>query len=155
MQSKALRALRNPQLARRLQEKGREQRTKKESSVPWTRNYPIAIASGISVLLFGLVGAAAISGVMPSEISRQNPHATPLVDTTAFAAAARKANCRNCGVVSSVRPIEVIAAEAKTKGYRVTVRMDDGSERSVSLAAQPGFGIGARVRINGSALERG
>jgi hypothetical protein len=33
--------------------------------------------------------------------------------------------------------------------------MDDGSERTLSLAAAPAFAVGARVRVNGHALERG
>jgi hypothetical protein len=33
--------------------------------------------------------------------------------------------------------------------------MDDGSERTLSQAAAPTFSVGARVRVNGNALERG
>lgn len=170
--------------------------------MPWTRNYPIVIASGVAVLLFSLVGVAAITGVLPKDVAKHNPHATPLIETTASAAAAKKSNCRNCGVVKAVRAVEVkgeasgVGAVAggvvgavvghevvegknqglatiagglggaiagheiekhskKQKVYRVTVRMDDGTERTVSLAAQPAFGVGSRVKVNGNALERG
>lgn len=113
----------------------------------WTRNYPLIIASGVAVLLFSLVGVAAISGVLPKDVAKHNPHATPLLETTASAAAAKKADCRHCGVVKAVSTHE--------KVYRVTVRMDDGTERTISLAAQPAYRVGARVKVNGNALERG
>jgi outer membrane lipoprotein SlyB len=39
--------------------------------------------------------------------------------------------------------------------WKVAVRLDDGSTRTLSLNAQPPFAAGERVRIvNGSALER-
>lgn len=170
--------------------------------MPWTRNYPIVIATGVAVLLFSLVGVAAISGVLPKDVIKHNPHATPLIETTASAAAAKKANCRSCGVVKAVRVIEVkgeasgVGAVAggvvgavighevvdgknqglatiaggvggavagheiekqtkKQKVYRVTVRMDNGTERTLSLAQEPAFSVGSRVKVNGNALERG
>lgn len=121
----------------------------------WTRNYPVVLASGIAILMFSLVGLAAISGVMPADISRHNPHATPLLETAASAAAAKKAGCRNCGFVLVVRAVEVSGEGEKRKAYRVSVRMDDGSERTLSFAAQPPVTVGSRVRVNGNALERG
>lgn len=38
--------------------------------------------------------------------------------------------------------------------YRVTVRMDDGSYRTVSLPAPPAFGVGDKVRVVESKLVR-
>jgi len=35
------------------------------------------------------------------------------------------------------------------------VRMDDGSERTVTQASAPAHAVGARVRVNGNTLERG
>jgi len=134
-----------------------------------TRNYPVVIGAGVAVLLFSLVGATAITGVLPQDIARYNPHTSPLLETTASAAAAKKANCRACGIVASIRPLEVrsegasVGASAgdEAKGaarqriYRVTVRMDDGSERTLSQSKAPLFAVGARVRVNGNAIERG
>jgi outer membrane lipoprotein SlyB len=175
---------------------------KKENSMGGTRNYPIVIAVGVAVLLFSLVGLAAITGVLPQDITKHNPHTSPLLETTASAAAAKKANCRACGVVASIRPVEVkgeasgagavaggvagavvgheivdgkyqgIATIAGAAGgalagneiekqvkkhtvYRVTVRMDDGSERTLTHSKAPVFAVGARVRVNGNAIERG
>lgn len=50
---------------------------------------------------------------------------------------------------------EVIGEGEKRKAYRVSVRMDDGTERTLSFAAQPSVTVGSRVRVNGNALERG
>ena len=122
----------------------------------WTRNYPIVIASGVAVLLFSLVGVAAISGVLPKDVIGHNPHATPFLESTASAAAAKRANCRHCGVVKALRVVEVQGETGKrNQVYRVTVRMDDGTERILSFADAPAHGVGSRVKVNGNALERG
>lgn len=115
------------------------------------RNYPVVLGSGIAVLMFSLVGAAAITGVLPA--SEEN--AAPL-EKTAAAAAASKVACKNCGVVAAVKPVKVKSDSSRVGSvYRVTVRMDDGSERTLSLAAAPAFAVGARVRVYGHILERG
>jgi hypothetical protein len=116
-----------------------------------TRNYPVAIGAGVgAVLLFSLVGAAAITGVLPAF-----DDGVPALEKTASAAAASKAACKNCGVVASVKAVKVKSdSSAGSSVYRVTVRMDDGSERTLSQAAR-NFSVGARVRVNGHVLERG
>lgn len=121
----------------------------------WTRNYPVVLGGGVAILLFSLVGGAAITGVMPQDIAKHNPLANPLVDTTASAAAAKRSNCRTCGVISAIRPIRIEGQSGTVAAYRVTVRMDDGSERMLSQSTQPLLPIGARVRIKGDAVEKG
>ncbi len=120
----------------------------------WTRNYPVVMGAGVAILLFSLVGAAAITGVLPQDIAKQNPLRTSLVDSTATAAAAKKGNCRDCGFVASIRPLEVTGGAVR-KVYRVTVRMDDGTERAVSQEKAPVFTVGTRVRVRAGAIERG
>jgi hypothetical protein len=83
-----------------------------------TRNYPVVIGGGIAVLLFSLVGAAAITGVLPSASERKGSLPEKVAKPTA---------CRNCGVVADVR-----APVSKHSPYRVVLRMDDGSERIVA-----------------------
>jgi outer membrane lipoprotein SlyB len=140
-----------PKLARALQEV-RGGSTNKENHMGWTRNYPLLMRAGAAVLfLFSLVAAAAMTGTL----SAGSPDRS---GNTAKAVAARKSACRNCGVVVWVRTVEVDTAKnrgAKQTGHSVTVRMDDGSERTLSQAAAPSFSVGARVRVNGNALERG
>lgn len=108
-------------------------------------NYPLLLAAGVTLLLSGLVGTAAVTGALP-----RAQVAPPVLGSTAAAAAARKARCRACGVVAAVRKVRVSG-----EVYRVTVRMDDGSERTVTSASAPAYGVGARVKVNGNALERG
>lgn len=44
----------------------------------------------------------------------------------------------------------------KTTSWRVTVRMDDGTTRSLTQATQPAFGVGEKVKIiNGGLVARG
>lgn len=112
----------------------------------WTRNYPVVMAGGVAVLLFSLVGAAAITGALPGSDREKKKAPAARND----AKAAPSSACSNCGVVAEVRPIG-----ARDIVYRVILRMDDGSERIVSQPAEPPFGIGARVRLNGRVLERG
>jgi hypothetical protein len=118
-----------------------------------SRNYPVVIGAGVAVLMFSLVGAAAITGVLPASNGSSDLLA---LEKTAAAAAASKAGCRTCGVVAAVKAVQVKSDSSGIGSvYRVTVRMDDGSERTLSLASAPAFAIGARVRVNGHALERG
>ncbi len=121
----------------------------------WTRNYPVVLGGGVAFLLFSLVGVAAITGVMPEDIALHNPLASPLLDSTASAAAAKHSNCRICGVIAAIRPIRIEGQSGTLAGYRVTVRMDDGRERTLSQTREPGLPIGARVRVKGESLERG
>jgi outer membrane lipoprotein SlyB len=103
-----------------------------------SRNYPLLIGAGVALVISGLVGAAAMTGVLPATESIQ-------------------ADCANCGVIAAVRTVQVQdeRASARVRMYHITVRMDDGSERTVTQVAVPAQGVGARVRLNGNALGRG
>ncbi|MGH8704199.1 MAG: glycine zipper 2TM domain-containing protein [Burkholderiales bacterium] len=173
------------------------------------RLHPILIVAGIAVLLFSLLGAAALTGVLSSATSRSGEAAAPVQKKQQPAArheaparAAQPAGCPSCGVIETIRAVEVqgdtsglgavaggvagavvgnqfgrgdgrtvmtIAGAAggayagnaieknvkKKTAYRVTVRLDDGSVRTLSQSAPPAFAVGERVRIvNGSLLER-
>jgi outer membrane lipoprotein SlyB len=119
----------------------------------FTRNYPVVIGAGVAVLMFSLMGAAAITGVLPASNADSSALA---LEKTAAAAAASKAACRTCGVIAAVKAVEVKSDSSSASSvYRVTVRMDDGSERTLSQAAAPAFAVGARVRVNGHLLEHG
>jgi len=106
--------------------------------------HPVVIGAAVAVLVFGALAAAALTGMLPIASSRPEYATPPAIKT---------AGCAHCGVVESVR-----VAEKNVKNstrYRVTVRMDDGSMRSVSLPTAPGYAVGDRVRVlNGSQLER-
>lgn len=169
---------------------------------------PVVIGAALAVLIFSALGAAALTGVLPISSSKSDGAAalakkTSAKTVTGTGVAANKAPvCPHCGVVESVRAIQVkgqasglgavaggvtgaivgnqfgagngrtamtIAGAAggayagneieknvkKSTVYRIAVRMDDGSVRSISLQTAPGYAVGDRVRIvNGSQLER-
>ena len=173
------------------------------------RTHPILIAAGIAVLLFSLLGAAALTGMLPHAITKPGePGAvaqagtTPAAGKTAPPRSPGQAPCANCGVVDA---IHAVAVKGKTSGlgavaggvaggllgnqigrgdartvmtvggaaggafagdaiegrmnkqtvWRVSVRLQDGSVRTLSQSAPPPFAIGDRVRIvNGTSLER-
>jgi outer membrane lipoprotein SlyB len=167
------------------------------------RTHPIVIAAAAAVLLFSLLGAAALSGVLPFAASKPGDAAAVAQrNATAQPRLAQVARCASCGVVEAIRTVEVqgeasglgaaaggvtgavvgnqigrgdtrtvmtVAGAAggayaghqiekqlkKSTAWRITVRLDDGSVRTLSQPAAPPFAIGDRVRIvNGSGLER-
>lgn len=106
----------------------------------WTRNYPVVMAGGLTVLLFSLVGAAAITGALPG--SDRDTKERSNAERIANAPALKRVPCADCALVADIRPIGL-----RPVGYSVVLRMDDGSERIVSQTAEPTFGVGARVRV--------
>ena len=106
--------------------------------------HPVVIGAAAAVLVSSVLGAAAIAGALPIATSRTEVAAAP---TT----------CAHCGVVEAVGAVAVeIEKDVKeSTPYRVTVRMDDGSKRSLSLPSASGYAVGDRVRVlSGSQLER-
>jgi hypothetical protein len=100
-----------------------------------------AIAS-VAVVVAALVGFAASRGGDKSEV--------------APAKAADAGACANCGTVEAIRTV-VVASGAdgvKRTVYRITVRMDDGSFRTLSQASPPSVAVGETVRINEGAVVR-
>ena len=174
-----------------------------------SRTHPILLAAGAAVLLFSLLGAAALTGLLPAVNSRTADYG-PLAQKAAAAAPAAhpsqrmrvaSAPCANCGVVESVRAVEAKgsgsgvgavagglaggllgnqighggtrtlltiggAAGGAYAGneiernlnrhtvWRVAVRLEDGSLRTLSQRTQPPFAVGDRVRIVDGAVER-
>lgn len=170
------------------------------------RTHPILIAAGVAVLLFSLLGAAALTGVLPSASSFGSSSAGAAKNAgsakTAQAAKSPAKSCATCGVIEAIRAVEVkgessglgavaggvaggvvgnqfgsggtralltvggaaggaFAGDAIEKNlkkhvaWRVEVRLNDGTLRTLSQRAQPPFAVGDRVRIvDGSAIER-
>jgi len=187
-----------------------------------SKPHPLFIAAAVAVLLFCVLGAAALTGILPTATSKsgdqvaqraveppaQPAAVTPAAKPKAPAAPAVKqhaaAPCASCGVIQAINAVEV---KGKTSGigavaggvagglvgnaiggghgagnavltiggaaggafagdaieghvkkqtvWRVTVRMDDGSVRTLQQPAQPPFATGDRVRIvDGKAIEK-
>lgn len=80
-------------------------------------------------------------------------------------AAAAPSTCASCGTVEAIRTIELRGDAAgvqeleqhqsKRIAYRVTVRLDDGSYRTLSQATPPSIAVGGKVRIvDGAVVAR-
>jgi len=149
------------------------------------------------VLIAGVIGVGAMTGLLPSGLSPKQGDARPADPGSQSVPAA---SCALCGTVESIRTIEVrdeprdvgtvpgglsgAAAGNRTDGgsntamtilgtvagaitgdeternvkkryaYRVTVRMDDGSFRTVSLSSPPTLAVGDKVRVVEGKLVR-
>jgi len=105
---------------------------------------PLMAGAAVSVVL-GLVGVGAITGVLPSALSQKQSD-TPQAQADA-GTSAQPSKCAICGTVEAIRSVEARRDASGIPTYRVTVRMDDGSYRAVSLAGPPGFAVGDKVRV--------
>ena len=137
---------------------------------------PLVIIAAVSVIIFSLVGIAAITGQMPAVKSETSEPATrgeesgiklnitPIImEKRASAQQMEQANpCVNCGVVDSIITNDVkgdsgkagIVAGRETEknvtkpaAYQVKVRMDDGTYRVISQQDHPVFHVGEKVKI--------
>jgi len=171
------------------------------------RTHPIFLAAGAAVLLFSLLGAAALTGVLPVGNSKPGEFGALAHKTAAATPAGHPSQrvaagpCANCGVVESVRAVEVkgnasgvgavaggvaggvlgnqighgstrtlltiggaaggaYAGNAVERNmnrrtvWRVAVRLEDGTLRTLTHNAQPPLAVGDRVRIVDGAVER-
>jgi outer membrane lipoprotein SlyB len=123
-----------------------------------TQISPLVAAVAASVTIASVIGLGAVTGVLPiARSSAQREARSAGADLKAVAPSA----CGLCGTVESVRTFDV-SDEAGATGaanerqvYRVTVRMDDGSFRAISLSTPPAFAVGEKVRVVEGKLVRG
>lgn len=123
---------------------------------PHNKTHPLVIAAAVAVLASSALAAAVLGGVLPSAASKAressafvNPVRVVNSALIASQGLGLESSCAACGVVESIRAIEVSTA------YRVTVRMDDGSYRTVSQPGLPAQSVGEHVRVvNGTTIER-
>lgn len=154
---------------------------------------PLIAIAAISAMILGVVGVAAITGVLPTQTApKQNGISLADSATQAHARQGQIANCALCGIVESIRTVEIrdeaggalgaglagapigndgsttilgtdgAASSGSEFGtsvkkrytYRVTVRMDDGSYRSISLSSPPALAVGDKVRVVEGKLVR-
>lgn len=142
--------------------------------------HPLLFSAAASVTVVGLVGAATFGGLLPN--ARSDKTDTTAAQKGAAAAdsagkgappfAVRGSTCASCGTVESIRVLvlkgdaivaggvsaagnEIEKNVKQHKSYRVTVRMDDGSFRTVSQRSAPAVAVGERVRVvDGAVLAR-
>jgi len=134
------------------------------------RTNPVVVGAAASVVVVSLVGIGALAGLAPfasSDRSRALPEraaksAGAVTETPRTVARPERIGapqlCAKCGVVESVRAFGVKgeAGDRDETVYRVTIRMDDGSYRTISHPVAPGYSIGEKVRlIDGAVVPRG
>ena len=129
--------------------------------------YPTLLIAGIAVIIASMLGIAAMTGLLPqSQVADERAAG----GKTKVAAA----RCTECGVVDSLRALEVKgegsglgAAAGGVVGayagnevgknmkmnvrYEIRVRMDDNSYRTFP-SAQPDVGVGQRVKVRDGKL---
>ena len=173
------------------------------------RTHPLVLGAAASVMMVSLLGAAALTGLLPSARS-EKPDAAAQTNSRAVDSAphtrsklpAYANECNTCATVESIRSVEVkgeatglgavaggltggvlgnqmgrgngntamtilgVAGGAlagneieknvhKRYSYRVTVRLDDGSFRTLPQNSAPRFAVGERVRIVDGAVVAG
>ena len=118
------------------------------------RNRPNLLIVG-AIASVALVSVAAVVGLVSSR-SVEKPEAAPASGPDAVPRRAGGATCPSCGTVEAIRTVVVAGAAdgAKRTVYRITVRMDDGSFRTLSQATPPSVAVGEAVRINDGAVVR-
>jgi len=174
------------------------------------RPAPMVNIAAIAVILASLIAIGAVTGLIPSAFSHK-AESVVMEGATPIGAAGTPSQsrlderpaagqiCRQCGIVETVRQIQVkgngtgLGAIAggvtgaivgsqfgrgngrtamgvvgaaggafagheieknvrTTTSYRVVVRMEDGSARTVYQSAAPAFGVGDKVRVNHGVL---
>lgn len=118
------------------------------------RNRPHLLIVG-AVASVAVVGVAVVAGLM-SPRSADRPEVAPASGPDALPRRAGGATCASCGTVEAIRTVVVAGAAdgAKRTVYRITVRMDDGSFRTLSQALPPSVAVGEAVRITDGAVVR-
>ncbi len=118
------------------------------------RTRPHLVAVG-AVAVLALLGVAALTGLVATRKVAQ-PEAAPAKAQESATRRAGGASCASCGTVEAIRTVVVAtgAENARRTVYRITVRMDDGSYRTLSQATPPAVAVGEAVRINDGAVVR-
>ena len=133
---------------------------------------PLLLAAVISVV--SLVGVVILTGLYAPGTARRDAAGLGEVNAPPRGDAEPAIRLNDptigpvCGVVEAVRPYEILSSSTAPGGedaqesgsgavvprtaYRVTVRMEDGSYRTLSQPTRPAFKTGDRVRIAEGAL---
>jgi hypothetical protein len=121
---------------------------------------------GAAAVALSVAGALVLADGLPFARAQTSMDRTvqPLTAATRDTGDAGRLACGTCGVVEAVRVFEV-RADAQSGGegqkpagartsYRVTVRMTDGSYRTLAQPTPPAVGIGDRVRVADGTVVR-
>lgn len=113
----------------------------------------LVLAGAVASLV--LLGLGALVLLAPAR-HPEHPEAVPAKGPDAGPRLSGGSSCASCGTVKEIRTAVVAngADGAKRTVYRITVRMDDGSFRTLSQALPPSVAVGEAVRITDGAVVR-
>jgi hypothetical protein len=141
------------------------------------RSHALILGAAAIVALLSLAAVVAMSGFGGAK-KESEPAAKGAVEARPAAmsdarpergatreGASAPASCASCGTVEAIRTLEVRGDPAGSQEleqhlsrrvvYRVTVRLDDGSYRTLSQATPPSIAVGEKVRIvDGAVVAR-
>ncbi len=107
--------------------------------------YPLMLIAAIAVIVFSVAGIATMMGWMPGALSSDadpaRARAVPASKPAKPRVMTPAADCRDCGVVESMRAVE------KSVDYEIRVRMNDGTYRTLYERARPVLTVGQKVRV--------
>ncbi len=121
----------------------------------------VAVLSLAAVVTLRATGSAPKDGGPAKSAVEARPAPTsdarPERGATRDTAPAPSSSCATCGTVEAIRTVELRGDAAgaqeldqhvsKRLVYRVTVRLDDGSYRTLSQTTTPSIAVGGKVRI--------
>lgn len=115
------------------------------------------VAAVAGVLIFSVLGVVVVKDVRHTAASRRDQAAVrPKAEAveTSFESVVRPGvahdACGDCGVIEAIRLVKI---EDRTI-YRITLKMDDGGVRTLSLTEAPANAVGEQVRLLNGALAR-
>lgn len=149
-------------------------------SAAFRKIHPLVLGAAASVMIATLVGAAAFGGLLTNARSstinsptQSGAHAAGNAFHGLPGLAGHDSACATCGTVQSIRAVElkgnatgmgvtgtaagneIEKRDKKHSSYRITVRMDDGSFRTLSQPGTPAVAVGGRVRVvDGTVIGR-
>lgn len=115
-------------------------------------------AAGVPIAALSLGAAVMFAGGLPDAKSQPSGQAVhPVTAATLNTGSGVPQACATCGVVEAIRVLEMRAeprsgaegqkAASTRPSYRVTIKMADGSYRTLAQPTPPVVGIGDRVRV--------
>jgi outer membrane lipoprotein SlyB len=137
---------------------------------------PLLVAVAASVTIACLIGLSAYTGMLPGSRAPMRDEGPVLRSESK-----QPATCALCGTIESIKTVEVVDEAGGSPGavapsaldtqggsvgteaernarrrlvFRVTLRMDDGSFRAISLSSPPAFSVGDKVRVVEGRLVR-
>ncbi|MCZ7563580.1 MAG: hypothetical protein M5U08_06975 [Burkholderiales bacterium] len=117
-----------------------------------SRRRRLAVGAGLALAFCGAIAAGTLAMRPAPGAGAPGEGAAPAPLAWQPTPRAAGGGCATCGTVESVR---AIGGRDTADAYRMTIRMDDGSYRTIPQPRAPGIEPGAKVRIVDAAAVAG